>query len=105
MRSRPRVCSRGRLSKALSICSREPLGRGPSYWFSMRMATVIRFPYIKMSHRLTHMNADPKQRPESASICVNLRLKLVGNGAETGAADEGGVFCEDTGFVTSFGWT
>ena len=41
MRSIPRVCSRGKLSKALSICSKAPFGNEPSYWFSMRMATLL----------------------------------------------------------------
>ena len=41
MRSIPRVCSRGRLSNASSICSTAPFGSFPSYWFSMRIATII----------------------------------------------------------------
>jgi len=42
-RSMPRVCSRDKLSRASSICCRLPFGKEPSYWFSIRMATVIWF--------------------------------------------------------------
>src|ERR1044071_798961 len=87
MRSMPRVCSRGRLSKAFSICSRAPLGRAPSYWFSIRIA-------IEVSHF--------RGSSEGGQVRMKLSLKLVCHRAEAGTTNNGGVFREDPGSVSTF---